>query len=105
MGFGGRKRKIAAVVKSLKQKRNVVLTGRYGVGRSSLVNQIARLHKETWQFLFADFSKSRVYPFSTALTISCSARPAFSRISTSHIRSQGVSDRLMIDKKAPLSLA
>ncbi|MEJ2167663.1 MAG: hypothetical protein P8X90_19220 [Desulfobacterales bacterium] len=58
MDFVGRKREIAAVVKSLKQNRNVVLTGRYGVGRSSLVKQIARLHKETWQFLFADFSKT-----------------------------------------------
>lgn len=58
MNFVGRKREIAAVIKFLKQNRNVVLTGRYGVGRSSLVKQIARLHSATWQFLFADFSKT-----------------------------------------------
>lgn len=58
MNFIGRKREITAVIKSLKQNRNVILTGRYGVGRSSLLKHISRLHTETWQFLFADFSKS-----------------------------------------------
>lgn len=58
MDFVGRKREIAAVVKSLKQNRNVVLTGRYGAGRSSLAKHIAGLHRQTWQFLFADFSKT-----------------------------------------------
>ena len=58
MDFVGRKREIAAVIKSLKQNRNVVLTGRYGAGRSSLAKHIAGLHKKTWQFLFADFSKT-----------------------------------------------
>jgi len=58
MNFIGRKREIAAVRKSLKQNRNVVLTGRYGVGRSSLVKHISRLYAATWQFLFADFSKT-----------------------------------------------
>ncbi len=58
MNFAGRKREIAAVIKSLRQNRNVVLTGRYGVGRTSLVKHIARLHSATWQFLFADFSKT-----------------------------------------------
>jgi AAA ATPase domain len=58
MNFVGRKREIAAVIKSLKQDRNVVLTGRYGVGRTSLVKQIAGLYSATWQFLLADFSKT-----------------------------------------------
>jgi AAA+ ATPase superfamily predicted ATPase len=58
MNFAGRKREIAAVAKSLKQNRNVVLTGRYGVGRSCLVKHIAKLYSATWQFLFADFSKT-----------------------------------------------
>jgi AAA+ ATPase superfamily predicted ATPase len=58
MDFVGRKREIAAVIKFLKQNRNVVLTGRYGAGRSSLAKQIARLHAQNWQFLFADFSKT-----------------------------------------------
>jgi hypothetical protein len=58
MNFVGRKREIAAVIKSLKQNRNIVLTGRYGVGRSCLVKHIARLHAATWQFLYADFSKT-----------------------------------------------
>lgn len=58
MDFVGRKREITAVIKSLKQGRNVVLTGRYGVGRSCLVKHISRLCSGSWQFLFADFSKT-----------------------------------------------
>jgi hypothetical protein len=57
MDFVGRKREIAAVMRSLKQGRNVVLTGRFGVGRSRLVKHISKLHSDAWQFLFADFSK------------------------------------------------
>jgi AAA+ ATPase superfamily predicted ATPase len=58
MNFVGRKREIAAVMKSLKQGHNVLLTGRFGVGRSRLVKHISKLHSDTWQFLFADFSKT-----------------------------------------------
>jgi hypothetical protein len=58
MDFVGRKQEIAAVMKSLKQGRNVLLTGRYGVGRSRLVRHVSKLCAETWQFLFADFSKT-----------------------------------------------
>ena len=58
MNFVGRNREIAAIAKSLKQNRNVVLNGRYGVGRSCLVKHIARIYSATWQFLFADFSKT-----------------------------------------------
>ncbi|MCK7512404.1 MAG: ATP-binding protein [Desulfobacterales bacterium] len=57
MDFVGRKREIAAVMRSLAQGRNVVVTGRFGVGRSRLVKHISKLHSDTWQFLFADFSR------------------------------------------------
>jgi hypothetical protein len=58
MDFVGRKREIAAVVKALRHRRNVVVSGRYGVGRSCLVKHIAGLYFESWRFLFADFSKT-----------------------------------------------
>jgi hypothetical protein len=57
MDFVGRKREIAAVMRSLKQGRNVVINGRFGIGRSCLVRHIAKLHSGAWQFIFADFSK------------------------------------------------
>jgi hypothetical protein len=57
MDFVGRKREIAAVMRLLAQGRNVVVTGRFGVGRSRLAKHISKLHSDTWQFLFADFSK------------------------------------------------
>jgi hypothetical protein len=57
MDFVGRKRELAAAARSLEQGRNLVLTGRFGVGRSSLVRQLAKLNFHTWQFLFTDFSR------------------------------------------------
>ena len=45
-------------MRSLGQGRNVLLTGRFGVGRSRLVKHISKLYSDTWQFLFADFSKT-----------------------------------------------
>jgi len=57
MDFVGRKREIAAVMRSLKHCRNVVVTGRFGVGRSRLIKHISELHPDAWQFLFADFSR------------------------------------------------
>jgi AAA ATPase domain len=58
MDFVGRKREIAAVTKSLKQSRNVVVIGRYGVGRSRLIKHVSKLYTDRWKFLFADFSKT-----------------------------------------------
>ncbi len=57
MDFVGRKREMAAVMRSLEQDRSVIVTGRFGVGRSRLVKHISELHSDAWQFLFADFSK------------------------------------------------
>lgn len=57
MDFVGRKKEIGAVKRSLLQGQNIILTGRFGVGRSSLARQISKLYAETWRFLFADFSK------------------------------------------------
>jgi hypothetical protein len=57
MDFVGRKREIAAVMRSLAQGRNIVVNGRFGVGRSRLAKHISKFHSDCWQFLFADFSK------------------------------------------------
>lgn len=57
MDFVGRKREIATAMRSLEQGRNIVVTGRFGVGRSRLVKHISKLHPDVWQFLFADFSR------------------------------------------------
>ncbi len=57
MDFVGRKLEIAAVMRSLARGRNIVVTGRFGIGRSRMVKHLAALHADTWQFLFADFSR------------------------------------------------
>lgn len=57
MDFVGRTREIAALRRLLRQGMNVLLTGRYGVGRSRLTREFAAHFSATWQFLFIDFSR------------------------------------------------
>lgn len=58
MYFVGRERETARVVRALDQGKNVVVTGKYGVGRTSLIRHVAELTQEGWRFLFADFSQT-----------------------------------------------
>lgn len=57
MVFVGRRRELAQAARTLERGRNLILTGRFGVGRSSLVRQLAKLHADARQFLFTDFSQ------------------------------------------------
>jgi AAA+ ATPase superfamily predicted ATPase len=56
--FVGREREIARIRKAMAIGSNVVLTGKYGVGRTSLIRRIAKLFADEWRFLFADFSRT-----------------------------------------------
>jgi hypothetical protein len=56
--FVGRERETARVIKALDQRRNIVLTGKYGMGRTSLVRYVAEATEKRWRFLFVDFSKT-----------------------------------------------
>jgi len=56
MHFLGRETEIAKIKKALSHGRNVVVTGKYGIGRTSLIRRFSLLNQETWRFLFADFS-------------------------------------------------
>lgn len=58
MHFAGREREIAKIEKSLAQGKNIVVVGKYGVGRTSLVRRIAGLFGDQWRFLFVDFSRT-----------------------------------------------
>jgi energy-coupling factor transporter ATP-binding protein EcfA2 len=57
MPFWGREKEIAAITAALEKKRNVILTGKYGIGKTTLVKEVAKINGERWRFLFADFSK------------------------------------------------
>jgi len=58
MLFWGRERKIAAITAALAEDKNLVVTGKYGIGKTTLVKETAKINGERWRFLFADFSKT-----------------------------------------------
>ena len=56
--FIGRQREIRQCIDSLSSGRNLILSGKFGIGRTSLVRHVARITNEKWKFLFADFSEN-----------------------------------------------
>jgi AAA+ ATPase superfamily predicted ATPase len=58
MSFFGRKREIAAINSGLIKERNIILTGKFGIGKTTLVKEFARMNRERWLFLFSDFSET-----------------------------------------------
>lgn len=58
MCFVGRKREISRILASLEQGNNVVISGKYGIGRTALIKHIARHAPDGWKFFFLDFSKT-----------------------------------------------
>jgi hypothetical protein len=45
-------------MKALERCNNVVMMGKYGIGRTRLIKHIAALTKERWRFIFLDFSQT-----------------------------------------------
>ena len=58
MYFLGREREISRINRSLSQGKNIVVTGKYGVGKTALIKHVAERNAEKWRFLFADFSQA-----------------------------------------------
>jgi len=56
MDFVGRRRESRAILRQLAEGGNVILTGKYGIGRTSLLRQVARGCPEGLRFIFTDFS-------------------------------------------------
>jgi hypothetical protein len=56
--FVDRKNEADRIVRAIKRKHNVIVTGRYGIGRTSLIKYIANQAHDQWHFVFADFSKT-----------------------------------------------
>jgi hypothetical protein len=53
----GRERESAHIRSELEAGRSVVLAGAYGIGRTSLVEHVAREMAQDWLFVFADFER------------------------------------------------
>jgi len=56
MLFVGRENEIKQICRELKLGHNIILTGKYGIGRTTLAKQIAVLLADKWRFIFVDFS-------------------------------------------------
>lgn len=58
MLFLGRIRETNKIASCLKKKENIILAGKFGMGKTSLVRNIAGLLETDWKFVFVDFSKT-----------------------------------------------
>lgn len=56
MFFVGRHQEITRIEASLAAGRNVILRGKYGIGRTALLRQVASRNAGRWAFVFTDFS-------------------------------------------------
>jgi predicted ATPase len=56
MPFYGRERETASITAALARKESLVLTGKFGIGKTTLVRHIAGINADKWQFLFSDFA-------------------------------------------------
>jgi replication-associated recombination protein RarA len=58
MYFCGREKEISEVIDALKKRKHVVITGKYGIGKTVLARHLSGMTKQKWQFVFTDFSKT-----------------------------------------------
>ncbi len=58
MGFVGREKEMKQLFKVLNDGGNLVITGRFGIGKTALVRRAASMDPKHRRFLFADFSQT-----------------------------------------------
>jgi len=58
MYFVGREKEIGQITEALEEGKNVIVSGKYGMGRTRLVQYVAEGMRKQWRFFFADFSKT-----------------------------------------------
>lgn len=58
MHFVGREKEIGQIKKALDEGMNVIVSGKYGMGRTTLIRHIADTTEDRWRFLFVDFSRT-----------------------------------------------
>lgn len=56
--FVGREKETRQIIKALKRGENVILMGKYGIGRTSLSRHVAEINRDQWNFIFLDFSQT-----------------------------------------------
>jgi hypothetical protein len=58
MYFVGREKEIRQIEEALEEGNNVIVLGKYGMGRTRLIKHIADTMKDRWRFVFVDFSRT-----------------------------------------------
>ena len=58
MSFVGRLKETNQILEAIEKSRNVIITGKFGMGRTSIVRHVSDLIKAQWRFVFVDFSKT-----------------------------------------------
>jgi Cdc6-like AAA superfamily ATPase len=58
MYFFGRKKEISEIINALRKRKNIVITGKYGIGKTLLVKHLSHIAMQRWRFIFTDFSKT-----------------------------------------------
>ncbi len=56
MIFIGRERETRKILKTMERGNNIIVKGKYGIGRTTLIRHIAESVREQLRFLFVDFS-------------------------------------------------
>ena len=56
--FIGRKNEASYIIRELQQGNNIILGGKYGIGRTSLVRHLASTFLNEWKIVFVDFSQT-----------------------------------------------
>jgi hypothetical protein len=57
MEFVGREKEIGLIHEALEGGNHVILKGKYGIGRTSLIRHVAKVMQRGWRFLLVDFSQ------------------------------------------------
>lgn len=57
MYFVGRQQELVRICKDLERGDNVIVCGKYGIGRTSLLKHLAEINQNRWRFIFVDFSQ------------------------------------------------
>jgi hypothetical protein len=58
MRFVGREKETEQIKEALEGGKNVIVSGKYGIGRTSLIKHVAEMMQKEWRFLFLDFSET-----------------------------------------------
>ena len=58
MIFTGREKEKKKIIKELEQGKNIILAGKFGIGRTSLAREIAKHSGGRRQFVFVDFTQT-----------------------------------------------